>query len=111
MHIHLDAVGGISGNMFVAALLELWPRDAAVLPQQIAQAGFANLVDIAITPKHDGVLQGTHVSVTPIAQPKSKSRRHGIFPSILSTSGKPDGERSRISATPGQYNPVKRPIP
>ena len=46
MHIHLDAVGGISGNMFIAALLELWPQHAAVLTRQLANAGFADMVDI-----------------------------------------------------------------
>ena len=68
MHIHLDAVGGISGNMFIAALLELWPRHVAAVPEQLVKAGFAELVDIVATPKHDGVLQGTYFSVTPKAQ-------------------------------------------
>ncbi len=74
MHIHLDAVGGISGNMFIAALLQLWPAQADALAQQLAAAGFADLVDIAVTPKHDGVLQGTYFSVTPLAQAKTNPK-------------------------------------
>ncbi len=74
MHIHLDAIGGISGNMFVAALLELLPQHAPVLAQQLARAGFADMVSVAATPKHDGVLQGTYFSVTPKAKIKASTR-------------------------------------
>jgi pyridinium-3,5-bisthiocarboxylic acid mononucleotide nickel chelatase len=74
MHIHLDAIGGISGNMFVAALLELWPQHVPVLAQQLARAGFADMFSVTATPKHDGVLQGTYFSVTPKAQTKSGAK-------------------------------------
>ncbi len=74
MHIHLDAIGGISGNMFVAALLELCPEHAPILAHQLARAGFADMVSVAATPKHDGVLQGTYFSVTPKAQTKASAK-------------------------------------
>ena len=46
MHIHLDTLGGISGNMFVAAMLDAWPELADALPEQLVYVGFANVVDL-----------------------------------------------------------------
>ncbi|MDT8397697.1 MAG: LarC family nickel insertion protein [Pseudomonadales bacterium] len=64
LHIHLDTVGGISGDMFVAALLDCWPEFAEHLEEQIAKAGFADLVKLDVSAKNDGVLQGTGFQVT-----------------------------------------------
>jgi uncharacterized protein (TIGR00299 family) protein len=68
MHIHLDAIGGIAGNMFIAAMLDLWPQHAPALTQALASAGFADIVDVMAAAKHDGVLQGTQFLVTPKTQ-------------------------------------------
>tara|TARA_Y100000310_G_scaffold343132_1_gene449378 strand:+ start:1574 stop:2797 length:1224 start_codon:yes stop_codon:yes gene_type:complete len=64
LHIHLDPVGGISGDMFIAAMLDCWPEYASELPQQMDLAGFGDLVKLQTTEKNDGVLSGTHFSVT-----------------------------------------------
>lgn len=64
MHIHLDALGGISGNMFIGALLDLSPEHAAHLPRQLEKAGFANLVELRVGPQNDGIFTGTYVSVS-----------------------------------------------
>lgn len=56
-------MGGISGDMFVAAMLDCWPQYAAELPHQMDLAGFGNLVKLQTVQKNDGVLSGTHFSV------------------------------------------------
>jgi len=63
MHIHLDALGGISGNMFLGAILDLWPQLAAQLPLQLERAGFAGKVALEVGAGADGALQGTLVQV------------------------------------------------
>jgi len=58
MHIHLDTIGGISGNMFVGALLDAFPDWGNTLPQQLILAGFEDLVTLHHQPFNDGVLTG-----------------------------------------------------
>lgn len=58
MHVHLDPLGGIAGDMFVAAMLDAFPATEAVLAGQLAafaqELGFeARRLD-----HHDGVLAG-----------------------------------------------------
>ncbi|MBC8008265.1 MAG: DUF111 family protein, partial [Prolixibacteraceae bacterium] len=57
MHIHLDAVGGVAGDMFIAAMLDAFPdlRDGMVaairdagLPAEV-HVGFAEHQDHALT--------------------------------------------------------------
>jgi uncharacterized protein (TIGR00299 family) protein len=84
MHLHLDAIGGMAGDMFIAAVLDAFPdlRDgmlaaiaAAGLPPQI-HVGLAEHRDHALTglrfkvvePREAGALAGAaHHSHTPFA--------------------------------------------
>ena len=45
MHIHLDLIGGLSGNMFVGAMLDHLKTPIPALLLQIERAGFADLVE------------------------------------------------------------------
>jgi pyridinium-3,5-bisthiocarboxylic acid mononucleotide nickel chelatase len=77
MHIHLDTVGGISGNMFVGAMLECWPELADQLTEQIEKAGFARMVKLVNQEKNDGVLTGTFFDVEDLSLHDSKhAHRH-----------------------------------
>ncbi len=74
MHIHLDLVGGLSGNMFVGAMLDYLETPVPELLTQIELAGFAHLVELSATKKNDGVLTGTYFNV--LAESEAHHHRH-----------------------------------
>ena len=76
MHIHLDLVGGISGDMFIGALLDCFPERKERLPEIMEAAGFADLVDLQHEVTGDGILTGTHFKVMAGAQAEGHDHRH-----------------------------------
>lgn len=62
LHIHLDPLGGIAGDMFIAAMSNAFPEIKSRIERVIAEANFAG-VSIAFKAKNDGVLVGTHFQV------------------------------------------------
>ncbi|HEX7810366.1 MAG TPA: LarC family nickel insertion protein [Burkholderiales bacterium] len=99
MHIHLDAVGGMAGDMFIAAVLDAFPhlRDgmlsaiaAAGLPEQI-HVGIAEHRDHALTglrfrvvePKETGALAtAAHHPHTPFAEIRAQLQASPLAPSV-----------------------------
>ena len=57
-HLHLDPVGGLAGDMFAAALLDLDPTLLAGLPAALRDAGLALDVDVALIEERDEVFVG-----------------------------------------------------
>jgi len=51
-HIHLDLVGGLSGDMFISSMLDAFPQFKKGLAQVIVDAGFPDLVELE-TLDHD----------------------------------------------------------
>ena len=58
MHLHLDPVGGIAGDMFIAALLDAYPELAAGLDAALAGVGLPPGARCALLAHNDGVLSG-----------------------------------------------------
>ena len=99
MHIHLDAVGGVAGDMFIAAMLDAFPdlRDgmaaairAAGLPAQV-HIGFAEHQDHALTglrfrvtePREAGALVGAHHHPhTPFAEISAQLKSSALAPAV-----------------------------
>ena len=99
MHIHLDAVGGVAGDMFIAAMLDAFPdlRDgmaaairAAGLPAQV-HIGFAEHQDHALTglrfrvtePREAGALVGAHHHPhTPFAEISAQLKSSPLAPAV-----------------------------
>ncbi len=63
MQIHLDAIGGVAGDMFAAALLDAFPEHEAGVRASVAAAGGAGIT-CASHPHNDGVLHGRRFTVT-----------------------------------------------
>lgn len=76
MHIHLDVVGGVSGDMFIGALLDCFPKLNDRLNDQIIRAGFSDLVKLSCEPIDDGVLTGTRFNVVPRQDAEGHGHRH-----------------------------------
>ena len=75
-HLHLDLVGGIAGDMFIAAVLDCFPEFEAELELAIIDAGFADLVELKCLPFNDGVLTGKRFSVREIQHQDDHNDHH-----------------------------------
>ncbi len=69
MHIHLDALGGAAGDMFVAAMVDARPECAEAAEAAVRSLGLGDRVRVAFTPHRDGVLRGIRFRVTAPAPP------------------------------------------
>jgi uncharacterized protein (TIGR00299 family) protein len=58
MHLHLDPVGGIAGDMFIAALLDAFPGLGAGFDAALAKVGLPLGARCALLAHHDGTLNG-----------------------------------------------------
>ncbi len=62
-HIHLDLVGGCSGDMFIGAMLDSFPTLAEGLQALLRSAGFPDLVRLEHGTQNDGTITGTRFRV------------------------------------------------
>lgn len=64
LHLHLDPVGGVAGDMFVAALLDAWPEHADGAIAAVRAAGLGEDVQIEHRRHQDDVLVGSRFCVS-----------------------------------------------
>jgi len=64
MHIHLDAVGGVAGDMFIAAMLDAFPNLRDGMVSAIRAAGLPAEVHIGVAEHGDHALTGLRFRVT-----------------------------------------------
>ena len=65
VHIHLDPVGGVAGDMFAAALLDAFPERAETLAAVLAESRLHEIVTVRSERYTDGVLQGRRFHAAP----------------------------------------------
>lgn len=75
MHIHLDPVGGIAGDMFAASILDLRPDLEAGLARALSDSGLARHVTVHTIACHDHALNGRQLKVTPAVAPAAHEHR------------------------------------
>lgn len=63
MLLHLDAVGGVAGDMFIAAVTDAFPELRSGLLQAIRSAELPSLIDCRFESHSDGVLTGSRFIV------------------------------------------------
>ena len=63
MQFQIDALGGMAGDMFTAAVLDAFPEHEAGTLASVAAVAGSEPVRCRLLPHHDGVLQGRRFSV------------------------------------------------
>ena len=63
LHLHLDPLGGIAGDMFLAALLDAWPEHAEDTFAAMRAAGLPDDWRAELVAHDDGVLAGRRVLI------------------------------------------------
>ncbi|MFY0681665.1 MAG: nickel pincer cofactor biosynthesis protein LarC [Thalassovita sp.] len=74
--IHLDPVGGLSGDMFLAAMLDACPELEAGVDQVISAIGFEDQLKVRRVPHDTGVLTGSQVKVEELVNPNAHQTDH-----------------------------------
>ncbi|MBE0627698.1 MAG: LarC family nickel insertion protein [Burkholderiales bacterium] len=78
MHLHLDPVGGIAGDMFIAALLDAYPELAAGLDAALAKVGLPPGARCALLQYKDVTLSGRRFElILPEDSAVRDAGRHG----------------------------------
>jgi pyridinium-3,5-bisthiocarboxylic acid mononucleotide nickel chelatase len=62
--IHLDPVGGLAGDMFIAAMLDAWPERETAMVGAIQAAGLPTGIALELLPHTDHALSGRRFVVT-----------------------------------------------
>lgn len=71
MHIHLDPVGGIAGDMFIAAMLHAFPKLETAMVAAIRAGGLPEIIAIHVQPFQDFALTGLRFSIDEAESTKS----------------------------------------
>jgi uncharacterized protein (DUF111 family) len=80
MHIHLDPVGGVAGDMFIAAALHAFPEMRDGMLAAIRAAGIPHDVEFDASPHIDTVLSGMRFTVSDAHALHSHDHHHAHVP-------------------------------
>lgn len=92
MHCHLDLVGGIAGDMFAGAMLDLRPELAAAVVEATRDAGLEPTVGVEVSPFTDGILSGHKFDVH-LPEPSGHHHHHVHWSNLRQSLG-----NSRLNA-------------
>ena len=97
-HVHLDPVGGISGDMFAAALLDTFPQFKPDLFSALTASGVSSLVQVNFRSHKDHTLSGSRWEVNPIEQPSPQHRAYKDIREWLQVSAMSEDVKTRAQA-------------
>lgn len=86
MHIHLDPLGGISGDMFISAILDRWPAYADDFPKILNDLKLADKVSIDFKTHIASSIKGSQFSVDKL-QDFHHHTSYSNIKKLLSSSG------------------------
>ena len=98
MHIHLDPVGGISGDMFAGAILDMRPDLEPGLVAALAALGLERAITVRRVDRTDGVLAGSGFDVagTELAgEPPHAHTHHSQIRTLIEGAGLSSGVKAR----------------
>ena len=78
-HIHLDPLGGLAGDMFLAALLDVWPEHRDGLVEALRAAGLPSSVSVAVEDHRDHALTGKRFRI----EGSADTRPAGAYAAIV----------------------------
>jgi uncharacterized protein (DUF111 family) len=76
MKIHLDLIGGIAGDMFIAALLDAFPQHAEGVVKIIERMLNSTEARCAVRPHNDSLLQGSRFIVQAPGEEAAHAHSH-----------------------------------
>ncbi|HZP92201.1 MAG TPA: LarC family nickel insertion protein [Burkholderiales bacterium] len=82
MHIHLDAVGGVAGDMFIASILDAFPDLREGMLQAIRAAGLPPDVGLSVVEHRDDALTGLRFLVDEGPHRGAAVHRHTAYREI-----------------------------
>jgi uncharacterized protein (TIGR00299 family) protein len=98
MHIHLDPVGGVAGEMFAAAILDAWPELETGLRTALDRAGLTRLARIARRDHTDHALSGSRFVVERVSEASDGHRHYGEIRDLLKSADMEEPVRARALA-------------
>ena len=76
MHIHVEPLGGLAGDMFAAALADAFPHLREEAERMLAEQGFPAALRVAFAAHSDGVLNGQRLMID------APAYGHGSYPEL-----------------------------
>lgn len=99
MHVHLDLVGGIAGDMFLAAALDAGAIDLQPLTEALRTLGLGDEITIEIEHARRGAIAGTHVRFANWDPSADSDHRHlSTINDMIAKSGLPQNVKDRATA-------------
>lgn len=98
MHLHLDPVGGIAGDMFAAAVLDAFPALEADLRAALEASGFGAYASVARVDHDDGIMCGSRFAVDAYPEGMAHARGSAEIGRLIDESGLEEGVRARATA-------------